>query len=906
VNDVLERLTAAVADRYEVLGRAGDGGMAVVFRARDIHRDTDVAIKVYRPELSSSLTEARFLREVRISTDLDHPGIVPVLDSGSADGLLYFVMPFISGETLRERLDRTGPLSVDDALAITATVGDALAHAHRSGIVHRDVKPENIILGPDGWMIMDFSVARALTAAGGERLTHSGFHVGTPRYMSPEQCAGDSRIDVRADQYSLACVLFEMLLGEPPFTGPTAKAVIARHISETPPSLSVVRPNVPAGVEAAIHRALAKNAADRHPTVTDFIDELRRAPRVSRTSPFRRRRLIGMGAGALVLVAITSLATWGTRMDLDDRRVLVFPPLDGADQNGVNDQVANYIGYVLEGTAPLRWEEAHDWVGAGTRIADLSHADQVRLARRAGTRYFINGSIIRSIDSVTVIQRVYDARNGQLVSRDGKSSGPVTSEPRLAARAVANLLPSIIGPGLRVDLGALGERAPAAIANFYQGELAYRQTHFDQALRHYHAAVNTDSLFAIAAVKGVQAASWLEDAAAAAFLTDLALRHDSLLPVKYRSFLAGVRHYNAGQSDSAVYRLSETVAAYPEWAEGHFALGEVYYHLMPDLPALDSLARSAFLAAMRADPAFSPPLYHLAEMAIRRGDLVEARTLIGRLRAVSPGEPIGLQLELMIACAEGGPSSVPWAAHADTAARAVQAAAQAMSPAPALRACAEAAAEATLRPGTGWGAVLVLQSLLMADGRQDEIRALFASDRVSGIPVNYLLLLDAVVDPHLADAADSVYASLGPDFSKQSSPNLWLMLQWAAASGRPADVRAITEVLVQRASSGQRLDVLFADIARAREAAIEGDTDRALALLGELRPTGSVGDLVWNLWEPLVPERLLRAQLLLSRGSVTLARRLIDEPPSHRSVAELLFSPVRQQLLAEVPSARSH
>jgi serine/threonine-protein kinase len=900
MSDVADRIAGALAGTWEVLGIAGEGGMAVVFRARGVSDGSDVAIKVFRPELSSRLAEARFQREVEIARELSHPGIVAVIESGVADGLLYFVMPYIEGETLAKRIDREGSLPLDEALRIAGEAGDALAYAHSAGIIHRDIKPGNIILGPTGAMVADFGVARALESAGGDRLTISGFTVGTPRYMSPEQGAGDRRIDQRTDQYSLACVLFEMLVGEPPFTGPTAKAVIARHISETPPSIGVVRPVTPAGVVWAINRALAKNAADRFATIGRFIEALSKDPPRSasrgRTVWWRAAGLAAVG----VATAALAFAALNSPTELDPRRVLVFAPEDAAGDGQVNGAVATYIGYVLEGTDPLRWEEARDWLAAGQSGAGLSIRDRRSVARRAGAAYFIDGEVMRETDSLRVILRLYDAATGDLLERAGRASDPSASEARLGAIAVGELLAAIIDTD-RIDLGALSERSPAAIARFYQGEVAYDATRFDEALGHYSAAVDIDSVFAIAAVKGAQAAGWIEDVSAASYLADLAIRNESLLPAKYRPFIHGLRHYHAGRADSAVAQLERTTAEFPEWAEGWAALAEVYYHLMPRGTGLDSIARDRFQRAFEMDSVLSPPLYHLAEMAIREGDLDTARRLAARLEAASPYRTISTQLTLMMRCAEEGPSAISWMTVADTAAHGVLSAAQAMAPSPALRDCAAAAADAVLRPNAdrAWGALLVLQSVLLAEGRLDELRSLLQSERVELLPAGMLLVVDAIADPRLSPAADSVYDGLGTDFAARPSSHLWLMLEWASASGRTDDATAIAELLIERGAAGDRNAVLLSGIAAAHEAVATGDANAA-ALFAALRPTANSGELVWGLWEPLIIERLARADVLIARDSTEAARTILVDALSHRSVAELLFSPMRGRLLAEL------
>src|SRR5262245_12454883 len=247
--------------------------MATVYLAHDIKHGRDVALKVLHPELAASLGRERFLREIQLAARLAHPNILPLFDSGDAAGVLYYVMPVVRGESLRDRLTREGRLSVQEAVRIAAEAAQALAHAHDQGIVHRDVKPENILLQDGHVLLADFGIGKAISALGGEAMTQAGMSVGTPAYISPEQAAGEA-VDGRSDQYSLACVLYELLVGEPPFTGPNIQAVIAKRFVQTPADITALRDGVPRGVARALHQALARTAIDRLPTMTAFAEAL--------------------------------------------------------------------------------------------------------------------------------------------------------------------------------------------------------------------------------------------------------------------------------------------------------------------------------------------------------------------------------------------------------------------------------------------------------------------------------------------------------------------------------------------------------------------------------------------------------------------------------------------------------
>jgi serine/threonine-protein kinase len=264
------RLATALSDRYRIERELGEGGMATVYLAHDLKHGRDVAIKVLHPDLGAALGGDRFLSEIRTTARLQHPHILPLLDSGDADGLLYYVMPLVTGETLRARLNRERQLPIDDAVRIAREVADALGYAHGLGVIHRDIKPENILLQGGHALVADFGIALAVQTAAGQRMTQTGLSLGTPQYMSPEQAMGERGIDARSDVYALGAVTYEMLVGEPPFTGPSVQAIVARLLTEDPRSVGVQRKAVPPAVESAVMRALEKLPADRFATAAEF------------------------------------------------------------------------------------------------------------------------------------------------------------------------------------------------------------------------------------------------------------------------------------------------------------------------------------------------------------------------------------------------------------------------------------------------------------------------------------------------------------------------------------------------------------------------------------------------------------------------------------------------------------
>ncbi|MDH3290875.1 MAG: SUMF1/EgtB/PvdO family nonheme iron enzyme [Gemmatimonadota bacterium] len=302
----ITRLSIALADRYTIERELGAGGMASVYLAHDVKHDRKVAVKVLRPELAAVLGAERFVQEIKTTANLQHPHILALFDSGEADSFLYYVMPYVEGESLRDRLNREGRLPVDEALAIIGDVAAALTAAHAQGIVHRDIKPENILVKDGEGLVADFGIALAVSLVSGDRLTATGLAIGTPAYMSPEQISGEQAIDGRSDIYALGCVLFELLTGEPPFTGPTAQAVIAHSLVDAPRSARALRQELPTEIDAALTRALAKQPEARFDTPRAFLDACTPSPAL----PKRRRwSLVGVTM-AIALVAAVALPLW--------------------------------------------------------------------------------------------------------------------------------------------------------------------------------------------------------------------------------------------------------------------------------------------------------------------------------------------------------------------------------------------------------------------------------------------------------------------------------------------------------------------------------------------------------------------------------------------------------------------
>ena len=413
--DLVSRLKAALADRYRFERELGQGGMATVYLVHDLKHDRPVALKVLRPELAAAIGAERFLSEIKTTAHLQHPHILPLFDSGSADGFLFYVMPFVEGESLRDRLARERQLPMEEVRRITTDLAEALDYAHRHGVIHRDIKPENILLTEGGALLADFGIAVAVTTAGGSRLTETGMSVGTPYYMSPEQALGERTLDGRSDLYSLGCVVYEMLAAEPPFTGPSAQAILAKRFSEPVPHLRTVR-DVPLAVEQAVTRALARVPADRYPSAAEFVAALSGAatalPRVPR---FGAR---AAGAGLLLLGLVWWLVA-GVRAGRFQRAgsgvtaVVVLPFLDQSSQPD-----SSFLGEGM--TEGLVADLAE--VGALKVISRSSAAAAqgmprglAQLARDLGVEAVVQGSIGRVGDTVRVSVRLLHAPDSSVI-----------------------------------------------------------------------------------------------------------------------------------------------------------------------------------------------------------------------------------------------------------------------------------------------------------------------------------------------------------------------------------------------------------------------------------------------------------------------------------------------------------
>ncbi len=565
MSDTLPRLKLALAGRYTIGQEIGRGGMATVYRAHDLKHDRSVAVKVLLPELAASLGADRFLQEIKFVAGLNHPHILPLHDSGEAEGFLYFVMPYVEGETLRDRLKAEKQLSVEETLALAESVASALDYAHRRGVIHRDIKPENILLQEGQAVVTDFGVASPLTRTAAESRTEVGFAVGTPEYMSPEACLGDRELDGRSDEYAVACVLYEMLAGHPPFTAATPQAVVARHLSDTVPPLATVRPDLPANVSRAITTALAKEPADRYPSLQAFAVALRSASADHEEAAARS-------------VAVLPFANLG----------------GGADEEFLSDGITDEIIMALTHIEGLRV------VSRTSSFAYKRARQDVRaIGRELHVRSVLEGGVQRKDDHLRVSVRLVNVANGYLLwsdryDRDMRDIFAIQDE---ISQHVARALRVILTDDERRALARVPTRDVLAYETYLRGRAFFRQTRrksLQYAREMFQHAIVIDPSFALA---------W-------AGVADCC----SLLNMYYPQ-----TDTDLGLADGA---STKALALAPELPEAHAARGFALWRMKRADDAVQE-----FEAAMRLDARQFEARYFYARLCYQRGEPEQAAEL---------------------------------------------------------------------------------------------------------------------------------------------------------------------------------------------------------------------------------------------------------------------------------------
>jgi len=640
VPDLLDSLREALADRYAVERELGRGGMATVFLAEDLKHHRSVAIKVLHAEVTAALGAERFLREIEIAARLQHPHILPLYDSGAATGFLYYVMPYVEGESLRDRLTREKQLPQEDALRIATEVAGALAYAHSHGVVHRDIKPENIMLSGGTAVVTDFGIARAVSAAGqGRHLTETGTILGTPAYMSPEQSTGSYEIDGRSDEYSLACVVYEMLVGEPPFTGPTAQAVIARHSLDMVSPPSIVRSTIPDAVEGAVLRALSKVPADRYATTALFAEALNTpsaatgAHRRATLERGVRRPRRGVWRIASVAVALGALAAYfairsargghGTTVGgLDPRHVAVLYFTDQTSTHALGYLADGLTEALIAALRPVPMLTVVSKNGVEPYRSSTVPLDSV--ARALGVGTIVQGGVDaaggRYRVSVNLIDGASGADLGKRVSFEQPAGAVLAMRDSLASK-VAEFLRVRLGEELRLRQEQASTQSVAAWSLVQQGERTRKDAEARLAADDVDGAFSGfargDSLLSLAEAADP---SWAEPVTQRGWL---AYR---------RARLAGNRKALGHWVDVALGHAERALRLAPNDARALELRGTVRYlswlqELAPDpgdLPKLLAAARQDLEAATQADPSLASAYSTLSHLYYQTEDVPAA------------------------------------------------------------------------------------------------------------------------------------------------------------------------------------------------------------------------------------------------------------------------------------------
>ncbi|HWA15515.1 MAG TPA: tetratricopeptide repeat protein, partial [Gemmatimonadales bacterium] len=544
---------------------------------------------------------------------------------------------------------------------------------------------------------------------------------------------------------------------------------------------------------------------------------------------------------------------------------------------------------------PLYWDYGWRLLDERTRKDPriLTAAAARELTRRQGARYYIDGWVVLDADSLRVLLALHDAAGPDVpVTRQASARVGERTPTQLGLQAAVALLPSLLSHP--VDLSPLTDRRPVAIAEFLLGEVEYFASRFGSALQHYQRALDTDSSLALAAVKGAQAAGWDDRLDESQVLADQALTHADLLPRRYVLMARGIHDYARGQADSATAWLTQATRMAPNWAEAWTGLGEVYYHLLPDASPIDSLAEGAFRRAYALDPSFTPPIYHLVQIAIRRSRLSEARDLLAQYQRIAPDTTVLQPLQLMLGCARRGMTRAAWVEAARQAAAAVTDAAVWLSSSPEYMGCAEQAFRAVMQdsmahPNARAQAYFALQSLLAGSGRAAETRAL-ASSEPGSRSGGWYFLLDALVDSAFDRDAAPVVEKAGEDYQAMSPGKLWFLGMWESHRADTVRLGRIAAQLTRKAdSSGTARDRLLAEAIGAHLTLARGDTAAALDRLTRLRPVSGRTALAWLPPDGLGFERLVQARIHLQRGDAESALRVAAVFDSPAPVPFTLF-----------------
>jgi serine/threonine-protein kinase len=638
--DLRQSLQQALGPAY-VLERELGGGMSRVFVATEASLGRRVVLKVLPPSLAAGLSVDRFRREIQVAASLQHPHIVPLLTAGQAGEFLYYTMPLVEGESLRARLDGHGELPVTVAARWLGQIARALAYAHRHGIVHRDIKPDNILLSGDEVQVADFGIAKALAESVQHAgITSVGLAIGTPAYMAPEQAVADPAVDHRADLYALGVVGYEMLAGQPPFAARTAPQLLAAHATERPVPLRERRPAVPAAIADVVMALLEKRPADRPQSAEEVAKAIEagatpvpgpataKLPAATSRSHGGRWVVAG-GIGGVVLITLLASLSRRDRPAAVDRQVVAVAPfrVSGADSSlaYLHEGMVDLLAAKLSGTAGLR--PADPRTLAGDSRADADERDVLARAMRAGAGRVVQGEVVGNRRQVTITAALLDAPSGKAAVR-ASVEGPADSLTRLVDRLAAKLL--ALGAGESEQrLAALTSTSLDALRAYLDGEVLLRRGRFQGALDKFDLALQVDSTFALAGLGLIRAGEWLGKGYFGRG-AEVAWGHRDRLTPRDRAHLEvflGPKYPAARTFPDGIAAAERFTAVAPDSPEAWYLLGDQFYHFGAVAGVSASLPRAneAWRRALGLDAAYVPALEHSPQLAYELGDTAGVR-----------------------------------------------------------------------------------------------------------------------------------------------------------------------------------------------------------------------------------------------------------------------------------------
>ncbi|MEO5799608.1 MAG: protein kinase [Gemmatimonadales bacterium] len=637
MSDILERLRTALRETYAVERQVGEGGMATVFLAEDLKHHRQVAIKVLRPELAATLGAERFLREIEMAARLQHPHIVPVYDSGAADGLLYYVMPFVEGESLRDLLTRTTRVPLARAAVIVGEAASGLAYAHAQGIVHRDVKPENIMLSGGHAVVTDFGIARAVDASRADgNITGSGMAIGTPAYMSPEQATAD-KVDARSDQYALACVFYEMVTGKQAFSGPSMQAMLTSMLTGPRPRLAAVMRETPAEVDLATQRALDTDPAKRFPSITAFAEAVAQESTgaAAATRESRRWKRLAIVLPALVAVAaglwVVFFAKPAAIVVSGAETIAVMPfSTSGAAAAGLGEGMVDLLSSNFEGVGGIHAIEPRtvlrEW-RRRVKNGDGAREDALAVGRSVKAASVLTGTVVATGNTARLTAELLDMQGKSLAQAtlDGPSDSILILADRLALKVLQSIWRSKEPMPSANSSGIVSASMPA-IRDYLKGEWFHRRGQWDSAQIAFEGAVAADSTFALAWYRLANTLGWTGNylSPAAIKASANAVKYSTTLSPRLRTILGAYSLFQQGDP-SAADSMRGYLQKFPNDADAWYLLGESQYHANGYIPMAPAKLRAPFDHVLELDSSLTPAAIHPMELALGQRDTAAIR-----------------------------------------------------------------------------------------------------------------------------------------------------------------------------------------------------------------------------------------------------------------------------------------